>query len=97
MGIFNIIELNFIALCFAVMAYVYSVILTQPGHILNSLYNYLEENLNPFLFKPIIGCPLCVSGQMSLWVYPFITIYGPFDIEYNLFLHIYTICLTISL
>lgn len=79
-----------LALNIAIVAYVYSVILTEPGMILSGWYKYLLSlNLPEWIFKPIIDCFKCVAGQMALWGY-FINCnaYNPFD-------HIFFICLTI--
>jgi hypothetical protein len=74
----------------AIIAYVYSVILTEPGMILNGVYRYLEgRKLPDWLFKPLIDCYKCVSGQLALWSYFFLTS------KYNPFEHIFFICFTI--
>jgi len=85
------------ALELALTAYVYSEVLTQPGMILNGFYNWLERNLVTesqgrleVIFKPLIGCYLCVAGQFALWGY--LIAYLP---HYNLFEHVFFICLTI--
>ncbi len=86
-----------LALQIAIVAYVYSNVLTDPGMVLNGFYNLLEKHLitesqgrGEWLFKPIIGCFYCVAGQFALWGY-FIA-YLP---KYNLFDHIFFICFTI--
>lgn len=63
-----------LALNIAVVAYIYSVVLTEPGMFLNPLYRLLnswnEKGILPdWLFYPLIGCSKCVSGQMALWYY----------------------------
>ncbi len=52
----------------AIVAFVYSEVLTEPGMALNWLFHLLNK-LPEFLFKPLIGCFKCVSGQMALWVF----------------------------
>jgi hypothetical protein len=76
----------------AIIAFVYSEILTEGGMILNGLYKFLEKHLGkyPYIFKPLIDCSKCVAGQIALWVYLFIP-------EYNLFQHAAVICLSIYL
>jgi hypothetical protein len=81
-------------LAVALVAYVYAVILTEPGMILNAWFNFLDIKLgrrNHWLFKPLIGCFKCVAGQMALWYYLF-TYYQ----HYNLLHHIFIICLSIQ-
>jgi len=82
-----------LALNIAVVAYVYSVILTEPGMILNPLYRWLdsmnEKWLPDWAFYPLIGCSKCVSGQMALWYYVVTCT------SYNLIDHILLISFTI--
>ncbi len=75
----------------AVIAYVYSVVLTEPEMILNSWYRFLEKYIGDYqwLFKPLIDCYKCVAGQMALWSYPILTQH------YTIFGHLTTICMTI--
>lgn len=68
-----------LALKIAVIAYMYASVLTQPGHIFSKWKNFLDETLNVrypdgsymyrahWLFDPLVGCALCVAGQMMLW------------------------------
>lgn len=73
----------------AVIAYVYSVILTEPGMILSEFYKWIESfKLPDWLFKPLIDCYKCVAGQMALWIFFF-------QPNYNFWNHITFICLTI--
>lgn len=75
----------------ALIAYVYSVILTEDEMILNKLYIYLgQSNLPDWLFKPLIGCFRCVAGQFGLWGYLIINFR-----DYNVFDHLFTIMFTI--
>ncbi len=68
------------ALLIAITSVVYSYILTQPGEIFGWLFGKLNEffktdertsqGLGPHpLFKMIMWCEKCVSGQMSLWLF----------------------------
>ncbi len=56
----------------AVVAYVYSVVLTQPGMLLATLFSKVTAYINErpeheWIFKPVILCYKCVCGQMALW------------------------------
>lgn len=64
---------------------VYSIILTEPGMIFFNLYEKLQRKLPVWLFKPVIGCALCVSGQMALWC--FMILYTMFDFWFAFALH----------
>lgn len=76
------------------IGFVYSQVLTEPGQILNPLWKLLDKYLGkyPFIFKPIIDCYKCVSGQMFLWTYLVISYYVGYVNWVEL---IYGICLTI--
>lgn len=64
----------------AITAFTYSYILTGPNEIFGSLYGKLNDffktdlrrqsgkSFHP-LFKMIMACEKCVSGQMALWIY----------------------------
>jgi hypothetical protein len=60
-------------ICIAAIAYTWVNILTAPDMILNrekfSVYLTAEKHLPSWLFKPLIGCDYCVSGQIGLWYY----------------------------
>lgn len=100
------LTLYFQGLAVAVVAYTYAAILTEGGMILNFWFNFLDRKFgtasgNPrqgkppvalWLFKPLIGCFKCVAGQMALWFY----LIAYFN-NYNLFEHIFIICLSIYL
>lgn len=90
-------NLYLLGLQLALTAYVYSNVLTEPGMILNGLYNWMEEALQAerkgwgqWVFKPLIGCFYCVAGQFAMWGY--IVAYRA---SYNVFEHIFFICYTI--
>jgi hypothetical protein len=53
----------------AVVAFVYSEMLTAPGMIFNRLFIQLDSLLPEYIHKPLIGCYKCVSGQMALWYF----------------------------
>lgn len=94
----------------SITAFVYSQILTQPGEIFGSLYGFLDElfqtdkrarfgkGLHP-IFKMIMACEKCVSGQLSFW-YFMLHYYegycnGIQSFVYNAFEHIIFTCVTI--
>lgn len=84
-----------LALKLAVISYVYSVILTEPGMILSWWYKFLEElHLPEWIFKPLIDCFKCVSGQAAFWGYLVYT-NGLEAYKYNPFEHLFLICFTI--
>ena len=53
----------------SIVAFVYSTILTDEGMILSKFKGYLYMKIGkyPNLFKPLIDCAYCVSGQIALW------------------------------
>ena len=63
-------ELSFYLLSFkiAVVAYIYSEVLTEAGMILNWFFHLIGK-LPEWLFKPLIGCFKCVAGQFALWTF----------------------------
>lgn len=77
------------AILIAIVAFVYSELLTRQGMIFNWLFTKIDKLPAP-LSQPLIGCPYCVSGQMSLWLYLVLHWSG-----YNLIEHVAYISLTI--
>lgn len=71
-----------IILC-SIIGFVWSEILTQPGHMFNSLFNWIDKNFNSIIAKPLGGCALCVTGQIALWTYLY-----TYRHDYNIFQHI---------
>lgn len=62
-------ELSFLI---AISAFVYTNILTEPEMLFNSLYNYLDVIFTGkyrFVFKILIHCEKCLSGQLAFWIY----------------------------
>lgn len=106
-------ELSFFALKVAIVAYIYSDVLTEPGMILNSLYVKLDtwyvnectgkKMIPEWLFKPLIGCYKCVSGQMALWSFfvvnfsEYMNIKSIFELSVLIGNHLFFIMLTILL
>lgn len=80
------------SLCIAIIAYVYADMMTEPEMIFDRLYDKLENSLPTWLFKPVVGCSKCVSGQIALWHYLFLS-----SFDYDIEQHIFIICLTILL
>jgi hypothetical protein len=75
--------LVWIAFQLAIIAYVYSKILTKPEMILGDAYGYLSQVAVDFpktewILKPLILCPLCVGGQLALWTF---ILYGWLHLE----------------
>ena len=64
-----------------IFGYVWSNILTDDGMILNWFDKWSAKYMPDYLYKPIIGCAYCVSGQLALWSYFFM-------FEYNFLDHI---------
>jgi hypothetical protein len=76
------------ALAIGIIVYVF-VILTSPGMIFYFWYKWIDH-LPDALFKPLGGCNLCLSGQISLWFYLI-----KYFHSYNFFEHIFFISGTI--
>lgn len=74
----------------AVVGLTYSYILTREGMIFEKPYNLAEEYLPNWLYQPLIGCHLCVTGQMALWLFIFV-ICPYIGVVYDFWLHIYFI------
>jgi hypothetical protein len=97
----QIIKLHIVSVMIALVAFVYSEMLTEPGMILNWIYKLLDKHLPTFLFKPLIGCFKCVGGQLSFWA--FLVLFSNqyrhvplgVDVFKLVFIHIYFVCLTI--
>ena len=96
----------------SISAFVYANILSQPGEVFGKWYGFLNnlfqtdkrivegKGLHP-IFKMIIGCEKCVSGQLAFWF--FMAHYyngylsGTHSFIYNVFEHILFTCTTIFL
>lgn len=74
------IAIIFNAFLLASLGFTYSTILTEPGEIFSGLYKWLgsvfgndkreiQGKGNHPIFKMIIGCHRCVTGQMALWFF----------------------------
>jgi hypothetical protein len=75
--------LVWIAFQLAIIAYVYSKILTRPEMILGSVYGFLSQVAvdypsTEWILKPLMLCPLCVGGQLALWTF---ILYGWLHLE----------------
>jgi hypothetical protein len=71
-------------------SWVYVDILTRDNMIFGKASKYLNSKLPDYLWKPIIGCSYCVSGQISLWWY-----FAFYFEEYSFFEHIVFVCISI--
>lgn len=65
----NKLELIWTAFACAVVGFTYSQVLTAPGEVLNGLWHWLNKRVGKieWLFKPLIDCYRCVTGQLALW------------------------------
>ncbi len=101
-----IFKLYILTWVIAVCGYTYSNILTDNEMILSKWRLFLYKKFSScdrtaedhWLFKIIVGCAYCVSGQWMLWTYLFISIFDSnlFDkMEYNLFIHLAVIMVTV--
>lgn len=90
------INILILALKCAVVAYVYSVMLTDGGKLLNGWYRFLQTKIGnkKWLFYPLIHCDECVAGQMALWSYLYLQWKQNFQ-TYDLGDHI--VCISISI
>jgi hypothetical protein len=100
-----------LGLLIAIFSFVYSNILTEGEMILNPLYNWLDCKLNKgcnnvefhWLFKVLIHCEKCISGQLALWLYFFYNFYdyvfnfSPELILYHFFFITFAILCTITI
>lgn len=87
-----------VAIIASISGYTYVNILTKPDMILGGWKKWLwafyfkifgaQNEKYAWIMKPIVECDLCVSGQISLWIY---LIYFPFSIVGLIF----SICLTL--
>jgi hypothetical protein len=60
-----------LALEIAIAGYIFSVILTQPGHLFDWYGNILKRlrERYPKFADPLGYCPLCFTGQLSFWLF----------------------------
>lgn len=91
-----IFELYIFTLVVAIIAYTYTEILTDHGMIFFRWKGWLFKKLKSdehWLFKILVGCPYCVSGQMALWMYLYFVVFE--SLEYHWYVHISTVAITI--
>jgi hypothetical protein len=79
----------FLSIGIAIVAFVYTEILTEQGMILNWLHSIITK-LPATLHKPLISCAYCVSGQMALWLFLYLN-----WSDYSLLKHVMFVSLTI--
>ena len=95
----NIFELFFFPLMCGVFGYTVATILTAPDMILYPIWVLLNDKLkwSPWITKPTLGCAYCISGQVALWLYPFIFDYNVINhiwiaiFDHNAINHIWTV------
>lgn len=97
----NLYEYSFL---FAVVAVVYSTILTEPDHLLDWWYRFLHKKLKvderrengkgkPALFMLLVHCEKCIGGEIMFWSY----LYMNWGIMYDVAEHLCFTALTILL
>lgn len=89
----SIFFLIFLTVAVAISAFVYSVVLTERGHVLDSVNDWLEFRLPEWFYKPLIGCQFCVAGQWALWFFLYLWFFE--GLEYKFYLHIWFVMQTI--
>lgn len=92
------------AFMIAIIAEIYSNVLTQPGQALSRFYGFVDRKIPEIIGKPIILCEKCVCGQLMLWTF-FIKNFNNYKtalVEKNiihllniLLIHAYCICASI--
>jgi hypothetical protein len=89
--IFDMELLSFILFSCA-LSFVFVEILTEPNEIFYFYYNLIRK-LPEWLFKPLGGCLLCFTGQLTFWSYIFI--FG-YELTYKLiFTHLSVVAIAI--
>jgi len=74
------------------LSFVFVEILTEPNEIFYSYYNAIRK-LPEWLFKPLGGCLLCFTGQVTFWSYIFIFDY---ELTYKfIFIHLSVVAIAI--
>jgi len=83
----------------AIAGWVYFEHLVKPGMILSPWAKFLNIKIGTlrkggpinWIYKPLIGCVYCVSGQIALWSYLWVVDITQYDIWY----HTMFVCCTI--
>jgi len=77
----------------AIFSLVWCWILTEDGMIGENPYLWLRKKLEEkynWLYMPLIGCPKCNAGQVSLWFYLYYKWY-----DYSFTEHVFFVTTTI--
>lgn len=85
------LELCAYTIIISVVAYVYAIILTDGEMLLYSFKGFLYKRIGKYkiIYKPLIDCEYCVSGQIGFWWYLYETLLNSnSNIQYNLLTHI---------
>lgn len=90
----NIYFLNWLTLAVAISATAFVLIVASEGNLLGGLNYKLEKKLPDYIWKPLIGCQYCVSGQWALWFYFYLSLVEN-RVEYVWWLHLWFIMQTI--
>lgn len=88
-----ILKLYLLTWICAVVAWVYTVILVDSEMLLFHWKGFLYKKIGKrtWLFKPLVDCSYCVSGQFAFWAYLYLVFFPvqSFDtIGYNAVEHI---------
>lgn len=86
-----LIHLYILSAAIAIVAWVYATVLTDSGMMLYSFKGWLYRVLPTVVYKAVVGCVYCVSGQAALWFYLWIALHDGYD----LLQHIALICFAI--
>jgi len=88
----------FHAVLIGMFSYVYAIILTQPHMVLGPVVKFIDPfftkngKILNWIYKPLIDCAHCNSGQIALWTYLFYY----WGVDYNFFYHIGFIVIAIT-
>lgn len=78
----DIVTILILSFPVAVIALVYSCILTDADMIMGKPFAWSVTHLPTWLHKPLISCEKCVAGQIAFWSYPYCIIYHYPDFDH---------------
>ncbi len=55
------------AIFIGLWAYLFCMVLSEPGEVFGWLKNWIDKMCPEWLYKPLIGCPKCHAGQVAFW------------------------------
>lgn len=91
----QLLTLSILSAVVAIAGTCFSCLLTKPGMLLGPFDYLASESLPEWLYKPLIGCQFCVSGQWFFWIYILLAVRG--SVTYYPEFHILFTLLTIFL